>query len=151
MLFFGLVMFIILIDQASKYYIQHTMYIGESIPIIKGIFHITYIENIHTSFGLFKYQNLFFIIAAVISLILAILIYKRVIFKKDSKMYIPLLFILGGAIGNLIDRVRTGGRVIDFLDLRIWPIFNFADMAIVCGMSILLIHFLFYSKEKSEE
>ncbi|MEA1939203.1 MAG: signal peptidase II, partial [Candidatus Caldatribacteriota bacterium] len=72
-------------------------------------------------------------------------------FKKDSKMYIPLLFILGGAIGNLIDRVRTGGKVIDFLDLRIWPVFNFADMAIVCGMFILLVHFLFYSKEEIEE
>jgi signal peptidase II len=151
MIFFGWAIFVILIDQISKYYIQHRMYLGESIPIIKGIFHITYIENIHTAFGLFRYQSIFFIIAAVISLILAVLIYKKIVFKKNPKMYIPLLFILGGAIGNLIDRIRTGGKVIDFLDFRIWPVFNFADTAIVCGMFILVIYFLFYSKEENEE
>jgi signal peptidase II len=56
--------FIILFDQASKFYIQHNMYIGESIPVIEGIFHITYIENPYTAFGLFKYQTIFFVIAA---------------------------------------------------------------------------------------
>lgn len=149
MIFFGWAIFVILIDQVSKYYIQHKMYLGESIPIIKGIFHITYIENVRTAFGLFRYQSIFFIIAAVISLILAILIYKKIIFKENPKMSIPLLLILGGAIGNLIDRIRTGGKVVDFLDLRIWPVFNFADTAIVCGTFILVIYFLFYSKEEN--
>lgn len=149
--FIGFAIFIILFDQASKFYIQHNMDIGESIPVIKGIFHITYIENPRTSFGLFEYQTMFFVIAALISVILAILIYKKIIFKKDPFMYIPLTLVLGGAIGNLIDRVRIDGRVIDFLDFRIWPIFNFADMAVVCGMLILLVHFLFYSKEEDKE
>jgi len=149
MIFFGWAIFVILIDQVSKYYIQHKMYLGESIPIIKGIFHITYIENVRTAFGLFRYQSIFFIIAAVISLILAILIYKKIIFKENPKMSIPLLLILGGAIGNLIDRIRTGGKVVDFLDFRIWPVFNLADSAIVCGTFILVIYFLFYSKEEN--
>lgn len=149
--FIGFAIFIILFDQVSKFYIQHNMDIGESIPVIKGIFHITYIENPRTSFGLFEYQTMFFVIAALISVILAILIYKKIIFKKDPFMYIPLTLVLGGAIGNLIDRVRIDGRVIDFLDFRIWPIFNFADMAVVCGMLILLVHFLFYSKEEDKE
>jgi len=147
----GFAIFIILFDQASKFYIQHNMDIGESIPVIKGIFHITYIENPRTSFGLFEYQTMFFVIAALISVILAILIYKKIVFKEDPFMYIPLTLVLGGAIGNLIDRVRIDGRVIDFLDFRIWPIFNFADMAVVCGMLILLVHFLFYSKEEDKE
>lgn len=149
--FIGFAIFIILFDQASKFYIQHNMDIGESIPIIKGIFHITYIENPHTAFGLFKYQITFFVIAMVISVILAILIYKKIIFKKDSFMYIPLTLVLGGAIGNLIDRARIDGRVIDFIDFRIWPIFNFADLAIVCGMLVLLIHVLFHAPEKEDE
>jgi len=149
--FIGFAIFIILFDQASKFYIQHNMDMGESIPVIKGIFHITYIENPRTSFGLFEYQTMFFVIAALISIILAILIYKKIVFKKDPFMYIPLTLVLGGAIGNLIDRVRIDGRVIDFLDFRIWPIFNFADMAVVCGMLILLVHFLFYSKEEDKE
>jgi len=143
--------FIILFDQASKLYIQHNMHIGESIPVIEGIFHITYIENPYTAFGLFKYQTMFFVIAALISVILIILIYKKIIFKKDPFMYIPLTLVLGGAVGNLIDRVRIDGRVIDFIDFRIWPVFNFADSAIVCGMLVLLIHVLFRAPEKEEE
>jgi signal peptidase II len=66
-------------------------------------------------------------------------------------MYIPLTLVLGGAVGNLIDRVRVDGRVIDFIDFRIWPVFNFADSAIVCGMLILLIHVLFRAPEKEDE
>jgi len=149
--FIGFAIFIILFDQASKFYIQHNMDIGESIPVIEGIFHITYIENPRTSFGLFEYQTMFLVIAALISVILAILIYKKIVFKEDPFIYIPLTLVLGGAIGNLIDRVRIDGRVIDFLDFRIWPIFNFADMAVVCGVLILLVHFLFYSKEEDKE
>jgi len=150
MIFFGWAILVILVDQISKYYIQSTMVIGESIPIIKEVFYITYIENTHTAFGLFKYQSIFFIIAAIISLVLAILIYKKIIFEKNPKMHISLLLILGGAMGNLFDRVRVGGRVIDFIDFRIWPVFNFADMCIVCGIFILLIYFLFYSEKKNE-
>ena len=147
LLFIGTIM-IVAIDQISKYYIQHTMEVGETIPIIKGIFHITYIENTHTAFGIFKYQSIFFIIAVLISLTLAVLIYKKIIFKNSPKMYNPSLLILGGAIGNLIDRIRTQGKIIDFLDFRFWPIFNVADIAIVSGLSILLIYFLFYAKEE---
>jgi len=144
-------LFIILLDQASKIYIQYNMQIGESIPIITGIFHITYIENPYTAFGLFRYQTIFFVIAALVSIIIIILIYKKVIFKEDPFMYIPLTLILSGAVGNLIDRVRVSGRVIDFIDFKIWPIFNIADSAIVCGMLVLLIHILFHSSEKEDE
>jgi signal peptidase II len=148
-IFFAL--FIILLDQASKLYIQYNMHIGESIPVIEGIFHITYIENPRTSFGLFEYNSLFFVIAVLISVILVILIYKKIIFKKDPFMYIPLTLVLGGAVSNLIDRVRIEGMVIDFIDFRIWPVFNFADSAIVCGMLVLLIHVLFHAPEREEE
>ena len=149
--YISLAMFVILFDQASKLFIQYKMKIGESIPVIRGIFHITYIENPRSSFGLFEYNTQFFVIAVLISVILVILIYKKIIFKKDPFMYIPLTLALGGAVGNLIDRVRIGGRVIDFLDFRIWPVFNFADTAIVCGMLILLVHILFHTSEKKDE
>jgi len=150
MKFVGWTILVILLDQGSKFFIQQKMKIGESIPIIKGIFHITYIENPRTAFGIFQYQTIFFVIAILISVILIILISRKMVFKKDSLVYIPLTLVLGGAIGNLIDRVRTG-RVIDFLDFRIWPIFNFADTAIVCGMLILVVYFLFYAKEENKE
>ncbi len=143
--------FVILFDQASKLFIQYKMKIGESIPVIKGIFHITYIENPRTSFGFFEYNTSFFIIATLISVILVILIYKKIIFKKDPFMYIPLTLVLGGTVGNLIDRARIDGKVIDFIDFRIWPVFNFADSALVCGMLVLLIHVLFRAPEKENE
>lgn len=145
MFFLVLAGLVIFIDQLSKFYIQNNLKIGESIPIIKGILYITYIENPYTSFGLFKYQTIFFIIACAISIVLVILIYKKIIFKNNTFMFIPLSFILGGAIGNLIDRIRVEGRVIDFIDVRIWPIFNFADMSIVCGMTIILLYVLFFT------
>ncbi|HEC92963.1 MAG TPA: signal peptidase II [Candidatus Atribacteria bacterium] len=150
MKFVGWTILVILLDQGSKFFIQQKMKIGESIPIIKGVFHITYIENPRTAFGIFQYRTIFFVIAILISVILIILISRKMVFKKDSLVYISLTLILGGAIGNLIDRVRTG-RVIDFLDFRIWPIFNFADIAIVCGMLILVVYFLFYAKEENKE
>jgi signal peptidase II len=143
--------FVILFDQSSKLFIQYKMKIGESIPVIKGVFHITYIENPRTSFGLFEYDTSFFVIAALVSVILVILIYNKIIFKKDPFMYIPLTLVLGGAVGNLIDRVRIDGKVIDFIDFRIWPVFNFADTAIVCGMLILLVHILFHAPKKGDE
>jgi signal peptidase II len=149
--YIGFTIFVILFDQASKLFIQYKMKIGESIPVIKGIFHITYIENPRTSFGLFEYNKSFFVIAVLISVILVILIYKKIIFKKDPFMYIPLTLVLGGAVGNLIDRARIDGKVIDFIDFRIWPVFNFADSAIVCGMLVLLIHVLFRTPEKEDE
>jgi len=149
--YIGFAIFVILFDQVSKLFIQYKMEIGESIPIIKGIFHITYIENPRTSFGLFEYNTSFFVIAVLISVILVILIYKKIIFKKDPFMYIPLTLFLGGAVGNMIDRVRVDGRVIDFIDFKIWPVFNFADSAIVCGMLVLLIHMLFRSPGKEDE
>jgi len=149
MKFIGWTILVILLDQGSKFFIQQKMKIGESIPIIKGIFHITYIENPRTAFGIFQYQTIFLVIAILISVILIILISRKMVFKRESIAYVPLTLVLGGAIGNLIDRVRTG-RVIDFLDFRIWPIFNFADTAIVCGMLILLVYFLFYTKEENK-
>jgi len=112
--YIGFAIFVILFDQASKLFIQYKMKIGESIPVIKGIFHITYIENPRTSFGLFEYNTSFFVIAVLISVILLILIYKKIIFKKDPFMYIPLTLVMSGAVGNLIDRARVGGRVIGF-------------------------------------
>lgn len=127
------------------------MDIGNSIPIIKGILHITYIENMHTAFGVFKYHSIFFIIAILIILFSAFFVQKRIIFKENQKIYISLLLILGGGIGNLTDRIIYQGKVIDFIDFRIWPIFNIADIAIVIGTFMLLVYFLFYSKKEEKK
>ena len=130
-----LVVAILFLDQLTKYIISQTIPHGESIPIINNIFHLTYVLNRGAAFGIFKNQNLFFIVVALVAIIFILISLKR---KKTLQIQIALCFILSGAIGNLIDRIRLSA-VIDFLDFRIWPVFNIADTAITIG-AILLAH-----------
>ncbi|MBI4650493.1 signal peptidase II [Candidatus Desantisbacteria bacterium] len=127
---------IVLIDQITKYYIKNNMFSGESIPIIPGIFHITYIQNSGGAFGMFQDKTAFFIIVSITAIILLIFFY----FLGSNNLLVrtALAIILGGAIGNLIDRIMYQ-KVVDFFDLRIWPIFNVADIAICIGMGLLLL------------
>jgi len=70
--------------------------------------------------------------------------------RQNRSLFFPSILILGGALGNLIDRIRVGS-VIDFLDLRVWPIFNIADSAMNIGIFILIIHCLFQQEGKKED
>ena len=133
-----LVVAILFLDQLTKYIIGQTIPLGESIPIINNIFHLTHILNRGAAFGIFKNQNLFFIIVAIIAIIFILISLKR---KKTPQIEIALCFILSGAIGNLIDRIRLNA-VIDFLDFRIWPVFNIADSAITIGTGLLILQIL---------
>ena len=132
-----LVFLIVVVDQLSKAYIQSNMYLGESIPILQDIFHITYILNPGAAFGLFADQTFFFIGLAVLMVAAAIWFYPAI--KKESAwMQAGIGLLLGGAVGNLIDRVLIG-KVVDFFDFRIWPIFNIADICIVCGAFLIAV------------
>ncbi len=122
------------LDQLSKFLITKNLFQNQSIPIIKGIFHITLVHNRGAAFGILKNQIPLFIIT---SLFAIILIYFNLKENKQSKSYsIVLSLILAGALGNLIDRLFFG-YVIDFLDFRIWPVFNMADSAITIGAILL--------------
>lgn len=128
-------------DQLIKLYILNNFYYGQTQPLIKGIFHLTYIKNTGGAFGIFENANTFFIIISIL-IIVFLLLYNR-IYVKDN-IYINLSFglIIGGAVGNLIDRIRLN-YVVDYLDFRIWPVFNLADSAIVVGAVLLIIYILF--------
>lgn len=122
------------LDQLTKFLITKNLFQNQSIPIIKGIFHITLVHNRGAAFGILKNQIPLFIIT---SLFAIILIYFNLKENKQSKSYsIVLSLILAGALGNLIDRLFFG-YVIDFLDFRIWPVFNVADSAITIGAILL--------------
>jgi len=136
-----LVIGIVVIDQLTKYIISQGIPPGTSIPIIKNIFHLTYVLNRGAAFGMFKNQIHFFITTAIVSIVFIIIILRR---SGNQRQEIALYLILSGAVSNLIDRIRLGA-VIDFLDFRIWPVFNIADSAITIGaillaFSILKIH-----------
>ncbi|MBA7481108.1 Lipoprotein signal peptidase [subsurface metagenome] len=127
------------VDQFSKYIIRQKMSLAESIPIIKSVFHITYVENRGIAFGLFPQGSSLFIVISLI-IILGIIFFERKKVIKSLKERFCLGLILGGALGNLIDRLRFG-FVIDFLDFRIWPVFNLADSGVCIG-GILMVFFL---------
>ena len=139
-LYLLLFLLVVFTDYASKYYIKTTMIEGMSIPVINGLFHITYVLNTGAAFGLFAGQRALFI--AVGSLLFIVTaVYYRYIVRQGIFFQVGVALFLGGALGNLIDRIRFG-QVVDFLDFRIWPVFNIADIAICLGAGFILLFVL---------
>jgi len=132
---------VLLIDMLSKVLIKHFILLGIRVRIIKGFLYITYVKNTGAAFSIFRNNTIFLIILSI--LVIGLLFYylnkKESISKLENISY---GLILGGALGNLFDRI-TYGYVIDFIDIYIfkydYPVFNIADMAIVIGVIILII------------
>jgi len=137
---FVLPLAVVILDQFSKYIVMENMALGESIPIIEELFHLTYILNPGAAFGMFAHNRLFFIAIAVV--VIGIIIWaRREILASPWEVKAGCGLFLGGAIGNLIDRARQG-LVIDFFDFRIWPVFNIADIAICIGVGLIIWNLL---------
>ncbi|ERM90975.1 peptidase A8 [Caldanaerobacter subterraneus subsp. yonseiensis KB-1] len=131
----AIVVFVVFLDQFTKYLaVKYLMPVG-SYPVIKHFFHLTYVENRGAAFGMLQNKTLFFIVITVVVGI--VLIYSMIKLPENSLYNYTLAMILGGAIGNLIDRVRLG-YVVDFIDFKFFPaVFNVADSFIVVGAIIL--------------
>ncbi|MEQ2130645.1 MULTISPECIES: signal peptidase II [Caldanaerobacter] len=131
----AIVVFVVFLDQFTKYLAaKYLMPVG-SYPVIKHFFHLTYVENRGAAFGMLQNKTLFFIVITVVVGI--VLIYSMIKLPENSLYNYTLAMILGGAIGNLIDRVRLG-YVVDFIDFKFFPaVFNIADSFIVVGAIIL--------------
>ena len=137
---FVLSLAVVILDQFSKYIVVENMALGESIPIIEEVFHLTYILNPGAAFGMFAHNRLFFIAIAVV--VIGIIIWaRREILASPWEVKAGCGLFLGGAIGNLIDRARQG-LVIDFFDFRVWPVFNIADIAICIGVGLIIWNLL---------
>ncbi len=141
---------VVLVDQVVKWIIAGTVPLYQSIPLIPGFFNLTHIQNTGGAFGFLARQGtglriLIFIVLSSLAAGLILYLYRKTV---DTHPFLSSGFalIFGGAIGNLIDRVRFG-RVTDFLDVYIgdlhWPVFNVADSAVTVGTAIFLYHFLF--------
>lgn len=131
-----IVISILSLDQISKFIISKCLSLGESIPVVNGIFSLTLVHNAGAAFGLLKNQVYIFILATVFAVILILLDLHKKENKKVSLYTISLSLVLAGALGNLVDRVFFG-YVIDFLDFHIWPVFNIADSSITIGAILL--------------
>lgn len=137
---FIIVFAILSLDQLSKFIITRYLSQNQTIPLIKGVFHLTLIHNRGAAFGILKNQVPLFIFTSILAIILIYFSLKK---NKHRKAYsVALSLILAGALGNLIDRLFFG-YVIDFLDFRIWPVFNIADSAITIAALLLGWEILF--------
>jgi signal peptidase II len=140
MLLWLILVLILVLDQVTKYLASINLLEGQTIPVINGIFHITLVHNTGAAFGLFQaHSGTFVVLSIIVSALILYLNYRWM--NKGTLVTCVLALIVGGAIGNLIDRLRFG-YVVDFLDFRIWPVFNVADSAISIGTIILIIYII---------
>ena len=133
------------LDWLTKFWIQTSMALNDTIPVIDGIFHITYIHNYGAAFSILEGKQ-GFLLAVTGAAMAAIAIYM--VYAQKKKELTPmglwsLALILAGGLGNFFDRVRFG-YVVDFLDFRVWPIFNVADIAVCCGCGLLVFYVMIW-------
>ncbi|AUN15430.1 signal peptidase II [Paraclostridium sordellii] len=147
MLYILIIIGLIAIDQISKYLaVKYLVNIG-SIPIIKNIFHLTYVENRGAAFGMFQNNQIIFIVVAIAACVFGL----YYLYKKDLNILgkSAIILIISGALGNLIDRIRLG-FVVDYFDFRvIWDyVFNVADVFVVVGTILLCVYIIFFENDK---
>ncbi len=138
---------VIALDQMTKHMVTTWMEYGQSIPE-QGWFRLTYTTNTGGAFSLFANQGFLLGIAAVLGIVILAL-YLRYLPLESRVLRVGLALDLGGAIGNLIDRFRLGGEVVDFIDVGAWPVFNVADSAITVGTVLIVYYLLFVAARRS--
>ncbi len=131
---------VLALDQISKALIDITMKFGQSIPVLKNFFHITYYQNTGAAWGIMNSRT-FLLIS--LTIIILIIIYRYMYsFKQNKRNILAFGLLIGGIVGNLLDRIIFG-YVRDFLDFYVFnydfPVFNVSDMAIVAGIFLLII------------
>ena len=143
---------IVALDQWTKHLVESGLALYEHRPSILGIFHITHTRNDGGAWGSFGGQTWLFVLVMVAFVaLLAYAVRKKWLSKKVE--WICLAAILGGGLGNVIDRLFKDGLVTDMicLDFMNFPVFNVADCFITCGCILLMIYVIFFDREKKEE
>ena len=149
-LFLVIAAFVVVLDQISKSWVRSNLELSETVPLV-GCLSFTYVRNTGSAFGLFANQAFLLTVIAIVGLVVILLFY-RYLSRFNVLGIMALSLIFGGALGNLIDRLRFG-FVTDFIDVRLWgdfhwPTFNVADSAITVGSIVLAVFiFLVFRKE----
>lgn len=137
---------IIILDQVTKFAAKTKLKPANNVDLVQGYFSLSYVENRGAAFGIFK-GNMILLIG-VTSLVTLFIIFYIIKYKNINKYFrLSLILIAAGAIGNLIDRI-TLGYVVDFFhfyikDIFDWPVFNIADISVVCGTILLALNIIF--------
>jgi signal peptidase II len=144
LLFLGLALLVVVCDQVTKRLAEDRLRDQRSVPVVDDILRLTYVQNRGAAFGLLQDQTTFFVLVGIV-VIGVIAASYRYLPRSGFLLHLALGLQLGGAIGNLIDRVRQG-YVVDFVDFGYranwWPVFNVADSAIVVGVALLALNAL---------
>lgn len=143
MILFFTALLVVAADQLSKIWVRTNLVPGASIPKT-GWFRLTHLSNTGAAFGLFQDQSfaLTIFVLASLAILLLLTLFPRHLFPflRERRNRLALSLVLGGTVGNLIDRL-TLGYVTDFIDLGVWPAFNIADSTIVVGITLLVYSF----------
>ena len=149
-LFWGTAAIVIALDTATKAIIRASLERGESWPDADWPVRIRYVTNTGAAFGILQDQTAFLVVMAFIGLG-AIYLYYRYPPFEHGVVPIAIGMMLGGAAGNLLDRISHDGRVTDFIDFRFWPAFNVADSSISIGIAVLLIGYVLFSPSPEQQ
>lgn len=133
---FALAFAVFLADQGLKKLVEGSMRLGESIPLIPNALYLTHTQNDGGAFGILGGQSSLLMVGSAVAV--ALVLWMLLQGPPKHATTIGCGLILGGAAGNLLDRLTTG-QVTDYIDLRVWPVFNIADVAIVLGVVTLLL------------
>ena len=135
---------VLLTDHLVKLLVRSTMYCGQTIPVIGGIFSITYVQNRGAAFSLFTGRGKMIMVITVIALCIAVWYMEK---HKNSHwtLLLSLELIIAGGVGNLIDRA-VRGYVTDMFDMHFFPVFNVADIAICVGCGFLILYMFVFDK-----
>lgn len=136
---------VVILDQWSKWMAATNLVPLQSVEVIPGVMWLTYVFNRGAAFSMMQGQTVF-LVAAGFLVVFALIAYV-LLTKPRPTMQLLIGIMTGGALGNLLDRCFLG-HVVDFIDFRIWPVFNVADIAISCGGIVLLIYYIWFEREE---
>lgn len=144
MIVFIVSLLVLIVDQLTKN-LAITHLATAPVEIIKGIFNLTLVQNRGAAFGIMQNGKWFFLFGTpiIILAIIAFIVFNK---RKSSLANISLALIIGGAVGNYVDRIKYG-YVIDFFDFKVWPVFNVADSCVVVG-TILFAFYVYFIDNK---
>ena len=138
---------VLALDQFTKHLVVTNLSQGEIVHVIDDVLLFRLSLNSGGAFGIGQGFSGFFLAASIVVAVLIVVLARRI---DDPRWIVPLGMVLGGGLGNVADRVLrdTGGKVVDFIDFRVWPLFNIADSAIVIGVVVMFL--LGFRAERSE-
>lgn len=153
-MYYILIVLVIILDQASKFWIQNATHLHGKIPVIPNFLYITYVKNTGAAWSILKDQQLFLILVGIVETILLVYFFFQTKKEKKTGYTIALALMIGGAIGNLIDRFLFG-YVRDFIDTYPFgydfPVFNIADCALCIGVALLMLVMMLEDRKEKQK